>query len=101
MPSRQLKQPIALVDRYRLDAIRQLDQAERAKLGQFMTPAPVAKFMASLFDKLDGQTIHLLDAGAGIGSLTTAVIEAICSQTNHPDKIQATLYEIAPRLVTY
>lgn len=100
-PSRQLKQPIALVDRHHLDAVRQLDQAERAKLGQFMTPMPVAKFMASLFSKLDWQTIHLLDAGAGVGSLTTAVIETICSQVNHPDKVQATLYEIEPRLITY
>ena len=41
--------------------------------GQFMTPGPIAQFMAGMFAPLAGKQIKLLDAGAGIGSLTAAV----------------------------
>lgn len=47
--------------------------AERkSELGQFMTPTGIARFMSSLFTPLGKQRINLLDAGAGIGSLTAA-----------------------------
>ena len=49
-------------------------------LGQYMTPAPIATFMASLFPK-NFSEFHLLDAGAGEGSLTCALLKAL-SQTN-------------------
>jgi hypothetical protein len=48
-PAQRIQEPIALADRYRLDATRQLDPDSRAQLGQFLTPAAVAQFMASLF----------------------------------------------------
>ena len=38
-----------------------------------MTPAAIATFMASLFSATS-RTIHLLDAGAGVGSLTNAFL---------------------------
>jgi adenine-specific DNA-methyltransferase len=64
----------------------------RRELGQFFTPAPVAAFMASLFDNLP-QTIRLLDAGAGIGTLTKAFAEH-CAQNQAPVRaIETTLYE--------
>jgi adenine-specific DNA-methyltransferase len=47
----------------------------KAELGQFMTPASVANFMASMFDLSSNITIRLLDAGAGHGALTTAFVE--------------------------
>jgi len=37
------------VDLYRVSAIRQLDPDRRVALGQFLTPPPIARFMASLF----------------------------------------------------
>jgi adenine-specific DNA-methyltransferase len=52
----------------------QLDPVRRAELGQFMTPAPVARFMASLFSAWEGAA-SLLDAGAGGGALISAVAE--------------------------
>lgn len=39
-----------------------------------MTPAPIARFMASLFTNFAGE-IALLDPGAGVGSLTSAFVE--------------------------
>ena len=47
----------------------------KSALGQFMTPSVIARFMASLFLPLAGKNIRLLDAGAGIGSLTAAFAE--------------------------
>lgn len=46
----------------------------KAALGQFMTPANVAHFMASLFPDAVGPR-RLLDAGAGLGALTCAALD--------------------------
>lgn len=64
----------AKVDLLRREANQKLDAARKAELGQFMTPMSVARFMASLFSPRDGR-VRLLDAGAGIGSLSVAFIE--------------------------
>lgn len=44
----------------------------KSEFGQFMTPGVIANFMASMFQPLSKKNIRLLDAGAGIGSLTAA-----------------------------
>lgn len=88
-------------DFYRLDATRRLDPKTRGALGQFMTPAPVARFMASLFKELDGGVVRLLDPGAGVGTLTTAFADEFCSRERHPERILATAYELEPLLVEY
>ena len=61
------------VDHTRIEANGQLNPARKAELGQFMTPGSVARFMASLFSKPHGP-VRMLDAGAGVGSLTAAFI---------------------------
>src|SRR4030067_741836 len=61
------------IDAVRLNASRQLDPDRKSEFGQFMTPAAIATFMASLFSATT-RTIHLLDAGAGVGSLTNAFL---------------------------
>jgi tRNA1(Val) A37 N6-methylase TrmN6 len=47
----------------------------KSELGQFMTPAPVARFMASLFPATKLQDCRLLDAGAGVGALSCAFLD--------------------------
>jgi hypothetical protein len=44
-----------------------------------MTPAPVARFMASLFPPTTLQTCRLLDAGAGVGALSCAFLDRLVS----------------------
>ncbi len=56
--------------------------------------------MASLFDEVSGD-IRLLDAGAGVGSLTAGFVERICSETNKPRSLSLTCYEIEPVLIGY
>jgi adenine-specific DNA-methyltransferase len=71
--------------------------ARQERLGQFPTPAPLADFMASLFTA-DWRTVRLLDAGAGIGSLSVALARRICAQKRKPRDIEIVAYEVDPSL---
>lgn len=88
------------IDFFRLDAGRKLDPARQSDLGQFMTPAPTASLMASMF-QARRERIELLDAGAGIGSLTAAFVGEMCARNARPKSIHATVYEIDPMLAGY
>lgn len=87
----------ATVDRRRIEAARLLSPADRTRLGQYMTPAPIANFMASLFSTVDRREIHLLDPGAGIGSLTAAFVQRVCEEQT-PHYLSITAYEVDPNL---
>lgn len=51
------------------------DSKKKSSLGQFFTPAGIARFMAGLFVNGSHDKCHLLDAGAGIGSLSSAFLD--------------------------
>ncbi|MCP9340120.1 BsuBI/PstI family type II restriction endonuclease [Stutzerimonas xanthomarina] len=59
------------VERYRSEANSKLNQKTKGSLGQFFTPQSIALYMASMFERIQGQVV-LLDPGAGPGSLTAA-----------------------------
>lgn len=65
---------LAGIDAVRLEANAQLDPERKAELGQFMTPDATATFMAGLFSPPTG-SVRLLDAGAGVGSLSSAFLD--------------------------
>lgn len=88
------------VDFFRLDANRKLDPERRSALGQFMTPPATARLMASMFETPSDE-LTLVDAGAGVGSLTAAFINEISERTRKPKSIHATAYEIDPGLAEY
>ena len=50
------------------------DLDQQHELGQFLTPNPVAEFMASLFE-LPRSEVHLPDARAGAGALSAALVK--------------------------
>ena len=62
-----------VIDQVRREASSLLKTQRRSDLGQYMTPSPIAAFMAALFS-YTGQA-KLLDAGAGVGSLTSAFFD--------------------------
>ena len=68
-------------------------RSRQEELGQFLTATPVADFMASMFGPLR-KTVHLLDAGAGAGSLTAAFVSRCCEKRDSVRAIEATLYEL-------
>src|SRR5207245_1062934 len=50
---------------------------------------------------LDGlpTEVHMLDAGAGIGSLCAALLEDLCTWERPPDSVSLSAYEIDTRLL--
>jgi adenine-specific DNA-methyltransferase len=86
------------IDFLRLDAARRLDPERQVEMGQFMTPASVARLMASMFDS-PGRSVRLLDAGAGVGSLSAAWIDHVSGRKRPPEEVSVTSYEIDPALV--
>jgi adenine-specific DNA-methyltransferase len=75
MPAGTLNSPTDIAERQRLDAAASLSPSKRGALGQFFTPAPAARLIASMLPDLECQKVRLLDSGAGVGSLTAAAIE--------------------------
>ena len=87
-------------DFYRIDASLKLDATTQALLGQYMTPAPIGRFMANLFGNTEGE-LHVLDPGAGVGSLTGALAERLCAGEVRPRSADFVCYEIDQVLSGY
>jgi len=76
-------------------------RSERAQLGQFLTPAPVATQVASLFSPLSLTRNHLklLDPGAGVGALSYAFVEWLVRQEYRPSSIEIVAVELDENLI--
>ena len=66
----------------------------KSELGQFMTPASVARFMADMFPPSALQTCRLLDAGAGVGSLSCAFLDRWVAGGFDFETVEVAAYEI-------
>ena len=71
---------------------------KRQELGQFLTPAPIASFMASLFQR-QPRDVKLLDAGAGAGALSAMLVRRWCKTKQPPHSISVTAYELDSELI--
>ena len=74
-----------------------LDPSMRSQLGQYMTPAPTGRFMASLFNDFSGD-LKILDPGAGTGTLTAVLVERLCKSANQATSVSLVCYELSPEL---
>ena len=73
--------------------IASVPKLKRKKYGQFFTNKTTANFMASLFCfDLSKPELHLLDAGAGTGVLSAAVIDKLI-RDGYKGRIYLTCYE--------
>jgi adenine-specific DNA-methyltransferase len=86
------------VDLMRVAATKQLNPERRAEFGQVLTPHFVAKLMADRLS-LHRSSIRLLDPGAGIGSLTAAIVQRILHTDERPKSVHVDAFEIDPTLV--
>ncbi|TAE60888.1 MAG: restriction endonuclease [Nostocales cyanobacterium] len=77
----------------------QLHIKQRSELGQFFTPARIAKLMTRQFNNLSGH-ISLLDPGAGVGTLTAAFVEKILSNHDQIESCYLTAYEIESTFIS-
>ena len=85
------------VERSKISKRLAADPERRAALGQFFTPASVARFMAAMLRvSAPPPEFRLLDAGGGSGMLTAAVVAALCARPRpmRPDALHATVWEI-------
>lgn len=89
---------LVAVDLAGKDASARLDPRRRAQMGQFLTPGPIATFMAEMFD-CGKSTVRILDPGAGAGTLCAALVLTLCQRPTRPTTIAVTAYEIDPVLV--
>lgn len=85
---------LAVVEQTRLRVSRNTEAKRKSQLGQFLTPARTAQFMASLFVAQDNLECRLLDAGAGIGSLTSAFLERCVDGELRFKKVEVTAFEL-------
>src|SRR5437879_3965692 len=86
MPALQLKEKTVI-------EYCQESEGRQHELGQFLTADPVAGFMASMFQTYRAEW-NLLDAGAGGGALSAAVVHRLCAERRKPRRITITAYEI-------
>ncbi|MBN8724348.1 MAG: Eco57I restriction-modification methylase domain-containing protein [Acidobacteria bacterium] len=88
------------IEIFRLDAARKLNPKRRSELGQFFTPLTIARLMASMFQQ-PKPLIRLLDAGAGVGTLSAAFLSQALKWGSKPKSISIAAYEIDPLLADY
>ncbi len=89
---------LSMADGHRRDISPNLDETGRKSLGQFMTPMGIARMLAAYFDSFPNE-VRLLDAGAGMGALTAAFVEAACAHPVPPRSISVTCFEVDPEMV--
>ncbi len=81
------------VEQSRLKLSKSTDAKKKSCLGQFLTPAQIAAFMADLFPPANG-ICRLLDAGAGIGSLAAAFLERWVSGGFGFQRVEVDAFEV-------
>ena len=90
---------LANIDQIRQSYSTQTTSQHKASLGQYFTPTKIAVFMASLFGLKNKEQYKVLDAGAGIGCLSSALLQRI--QDTHPhSSYDVTAVELDKQLIT-
>ncbi len=89
------------VEPSRLTVAKAIDPKKKSQYGQFFTPAEIARFMAGLFTQKSGNNCRLLDAGAGIGSLSVAFLERWTGGGFDCPRIEVDAFEIDECLHSY
>lgn len=84
---------LSVVEQTRLKVSGRTEAKKKSQLGQFLTPANTASFMAGLFPASSGEC-RLLDAGAGIGSLSSAFLERCITGNLNFTEIQLKAFEL-------
>ena len=92
--------PMEEIGLRRQDVSSRLDAGRRSEFGQFFTSASVAGLMAGMAEA-QTSSYRVLDAGAGIGSLSAALVDELCTRTVRPHDLRLTAFEIDPFLQPY
>ena len=91
---------LSTIEQKRLRLSASIATPKKSQLGQFLTPERTAAFMAKLFPDENGYC-HLLDAGAGIGSLSAAFLERWRNGGFHFQKMEVDAFELDPNMIRH
>lgn len=92
--------PSEYADRLGLFYAKNITAIHKKKYGQFFTPIPIAKLMAS-FCSISKAEIKILDPGCGSSILSCALIEYLYENNNSIRKIELKSYEVEPDLISF
>ena len=95
---RTQERPTAYADRIGEWCIRQKTDRQRKDHGLFLTPAPVADFMARRITSR-AHELRVLDPAAGTGILCCAAVEQLVSRRPKPRIVELVAYEIDRELL--
>jgi adenine-specific DNA-methyltransferase len=82
----------------KLQVYSKVNLATRQELGQVFTPANLARFMAKKFTNISGN-VRLLDAGAGVGTLTAAFVEQLLTNPEVVKSCYLVAYEVEAQFI--
>lgn len=91
---------ISIVEEKRLQLSKSTEARKKTQLGQFLTPAGIAAFMVDLLPDGFGDC-RLLDAGAGIGSLSAAFLSRWRSGRFHFQRVEVDAFELDSTLIPH
>jgi len=86
------------VDEIRRNIAPEIVRTKKYAMGQFMTGANIARFMASLFEDRPLRVCRLLDPGAGMGALSCAFLDRWAAGELRFDSVELHAYELDPKL---
>jgi adenine-specific DNA-methyltransferase len=91
---------LSAVEQKRLQLSKSTEAERKSQFGQFLTPERTAAFMAGLFPDGTGNC-RLLDAGAGIGSLSAAFLDKWRSGGFHFQCVEMDAFELDHALIPH
>lgn len=91
---------LSTIEQTRLRLSKNTEAKKKSQFGQFLTSARTAAFMASLFPDSKG-ICRLLDAGAGIGSLSAAFLDRWDAADFDFQRVELDAFEIDDSLHSY
>lgn len=92
--------PSDFADRLGIYYTQQVTTTHKKVNGQFFTPTPIARLLASFCDLLKPK-IRILDPGCGTAILSCALIEHLLESQNGIEKIDLVVYETDLEIIPY
>ena len=95
---RQGERPTVYADRVGAWYVESKSDEHRKAHGLYLTPVPVADFMAARITA-SGPKFRILDPAAGAGILCCAALEALASRDPKPDTVELVAHEVDQSLI--
>lgn len=97
---KEIQLPSEYADSLGIMYSKQVSHKHKKSFGQFLTPIPIAKLMAS-FCNITKSSIRVLDPGCGTAILSCSLIEKIAEQNNIVENITLEVYETDTEIIPF